>query len=107
MDQGVILYIILGMGVITFILKAFPIVIFSIPKFSNELGSSFQFVPVAVLASLITQFIFFQESELNFSLENIFLIASFPTFIIACITKNLFLTVFVGMFMVYLGRLLI
>tara|TARA_B100000686_G_scaffold344194_1_gene426377 strand:+ start:1374 stop:1697 length:324 start_codon:yes stop_codon:yes gene_type:complete len=106
MDQVIILYIILGMGLVTYFLKAFPIILFSSPKISNEFLSSLQFVPVAVLASLITQFIFFQESKIDFSFENVFLLASVPTFIISLISKNLFLTIFFGVLIMCLVRLL-
>ena len=81
--------------------------LFSSPKVPKEIANSLQFVPVAVLASLIAQFVFFQETKIDFSFENVFLLASVPTFVISLFSKNLFLTIFFGVLIVCLVRLFI
>jgi len=55
------------------------------------------YVPVAVLAALVAPGLLLSEGQLFLSLQNGFLLASFPTFAVALKTRNMFATILTGM----------
>jgi branched-subunit amino acid transport protein len=56
-----------------------------------------RFVPVAVLSALIAPALFFSSGSLNVSFSNIRLIAGILAILVAWRTKNVLLTIFIGM----------
>ncbi len=106
MDQKIML-IILGMMIVTYLPRMLPVVVLSRLKLPHIFIIWLQYVPVAVLAALLAQTIFVTEGAINLSIKNRYLIAALPCFLVAGKTKNLFLTVFVGIVsMVLLGMVI-
>ncbi len=97
MEQEVILYIIIGMSLITIGLKALPILVLSNIKLPEIISRTLRHVPIAVLSSMVVQFLIIENNQINFNLNNIFLWASIPTIIIAFVYRSIFLTVVGGM----------
>ena len=63
------------------------------PRFQRWLS----FVPAAILAALVAPEIFMADGRLFLSLDNIFLLASLPTLLLAWKTRSLFVTLATGM----------
>ena len=105
MEQKIILLTILAMSFVTILTKAFPILILANRKLPSLLENFLRHVPVAILTSMIVQFVVVKNNSINFSLENIFIWASIPTIIVAIIFRSIFITVIVGMFTVICIRI--
>ena len=56
MEQEIILYIIIGMSLITIALKALPILVLSNIKLPDIISKTLRHVPIAVLSSMVVQF---------------------------------------------------
>ncbi|PPR80026.1 MAG: hypothetical protein CFH01_00010 [Alphaproteobacteria bacterium MarineAlpha2_Bin1] len=97
MEQNLILYTIFGMSLITLLIKVIPAILVSNYKIPDYINKILEFVPLAVLSSMVIQFIIIDDGELNLSFTNEFLWASVPTLIIAIVFKSLFATIFVGL----------
>lgn len=107
MDQELILLTILGMAVVTYIPRVFPLLALSGKKLPDLVISWLRYVPAAVLAAMLFPAILVSNGGLTFGMENLFLWAALPTVAAALLTKSLFVPVFVGMLVVIVVRMLI
>ncbi|MFO7295739.1 MAG: AzlD domain-containing protein [Caldicoprobacter sp.] len=101
MEQKVIL-IIIGMSVVTYLPRILPMVLLSKVNLPPLFLKWLQFIPVAVLSALLAPAILAPQGELSIGLDNNAFIASIPCFFVAIKTKNLFLTVMVGILAMFL-----
>lgn len=62
------------------------------------------FVPVAVMAALVGPDVFIYNGRFDLSTDNLFLMVSIPTFLVAWKTKNYFVTIAAGIGLVILAR---
>lgn len=93
------------MAFVTFIPRVIPLMIlsrFTLPEWAMRW---LHYVPISVIAALIGQEIFMLDGQLTSFKDNIELFAAIPTFIIAMITRSLFITVISGMFSVIILQL--
>ncbi len=99
--------LILLMSLVTFIPRVLPILVLSRRSLPEPVERWLSYVPVAVLAALLAPGLFAPAGELNlaFSANPIFWV-SIPVFIIASLTRNLFITVLGGMVLIALVRLI-
>jgi branched-subunit amino acid transport protein len=104
MDQTTIFLTILGMGVVSFLPRLFPVLLLATKKLPPLVVSWLRFIPVAVLAAMLLPSLIVNDSQLDFSGSNLFLWAAFPTFLVAWKTRSLFSSVIVGMVIVALAR---
>ncbi len=95
---------IVGMGVVTFIPRLLPLLLLSTKTLPKIVIRWLGYIPVAVLSAMLFPALLINEKQLNLSNDNLFLIVSIPTFIVAIKTKSLFATVIAGMIMVALSR---
>lgn len=82
---------------VTILLKTVPISVLkgnSIPKIVRQW---LDFVPVAVMAALVGPDIFIYDGHFNLTPANLFLIVSIPTFFVAWLSKNYFVTIACGL----------
>ena len=93
---------ILGMMLVTYIPRVVPVALLSKIKIPDYMISILKFVGPAILASLLAPAIFITDGSLNLSFNNNFLMAALPTFITAYLSKSIFITVFAGMFFLYI-----
>ena len=104
--ENTLIWVILGMAAVTFIPRMIPMVFLAdreVPQWVNEwLG----YIPVAVLAALLFPSLFIRNDQIAI-IDNSYLFAAVPTFIIGLWTKNIFATVLTGMISVVLFRLII
>lgn len=88
----------------TLLLKTVPITLMQGDKLPLLLRRWLDYVPVAVMAALVGPDIFIYDGQFNFSLSNLFLVVSIPTFITAIMSKNYFVTIAVGIGLVIAAR---
>ena len=106
MEQGLILGTIVGMALVTYTPRLLPVIFLSSKRFPRFLETWLSHVPAAVLAALVAPTLFLDQGQVNLAPSNIFLWAAIPTALIAWKTKNLFLSVVLGMVIVAAARIL-
>jgi branched-subunit amino acid transport protein len=106
MDQKIIFLTILGMGLVTYLPRLMPVLVLSSRSLPAVLVDWLRYVPPAVLAALLLPSLILSEGGLAISVDNLFLMAAIPTFIVAWKTHSLFASVVTGMVLVAIGRLL-
>lgn len=104
MDEKLVLLTILGMAVVTYLPRVFPLLALSGKKLPDIVVEWLGYVPAAVLAAMLFPSLLFFEGSLSISKENLFFWAALPTLAAAILTKKLFLPVVVGMLTIILGR---
>jgi len=100
--DGKYLIMIIGMAIVTFIPRYIPLAVLSKFEIPDIIVDWLRFIPPAILAALLAPGILIIEGKLILTAQNIFLIVSLPTILVAIYKKNIFLTVLVGMSMVIL-----
>lgn len=100
--------IILGMALVTYIPRAAPLMLLSSRELNPMLMRWLEMVPPAVLAALLAPELLLRaqagQKTLFLSLDNFFLLAALPTFVVGWITRSFFGTVAFGMGTVALLR---
>ena len=103
-----IVTLILLMSLVTFIPRVLPILALSRRKLPELVESWLSYVPVAVLAALLAPSLFAPAGVVNLSINiNPAFWVSIPVFVIAALTRNLFITVLSGMILIALLRFII
>lgn len=96
------------MMLVTYLPRMLPLVVLSKINIPPLILRWLKFIPVAVLSALLGPEILMGSGGVDFSWNNIFLLAALPSFLVAYKTKNLFYTVFMGMGMVVLlGKIMV
>jgi branched-subunit amino acid transport protein len=91
-----VFWIIMGSALLTFIPRVLPLMLFSKIQIPLWLLRWLEYVPVAVMASLIGQELFMSDNQLVPITQNAALWASLPTIAVAIWTRSLLGTVLVG-----------
>ncbi|MCG7379184.1 AzlD domain-containing protein [Paenibacillus sp. ACRSA] len=91
-----VFWIIMGSALLTFIPRVLPLMLFSKIQIPMWLLRWLEYVPVAVMASLIGQELFMSGNKLVPITQNPALWAALPTLIVAIWTRSLLGTVLVG-----------
>jgi len=107
MDQQSIFLTILGMAAVTYLPRFLPTWLLSSRSLPRWLVRWLKNVPVAVLAAMLFPAIIAQGGSVAVDLRNLFLLAAFPTVLVACKTRSLFGSVITGVVLVALGRQLL
>jgi branched-subunit amino acid transport protein len=107
MDQNTVFFTILGMMLVTYLPRLLPVWLLSTRSLPEVVVSWLRFVPVAVLSAMLIPAILIEEGGLNLAIDNLYLLAFFPTLLVAWRTRSLFSAVVTGMALVALARLLI
>lgn len=88
---------ILGMGILTFALRFSFIYLVGTIKLPPLVQQALRFVPVAVLPAIVMPAIAYTDTTLDLSLANARLPAALIAALVAWRTRNILLTLFVGM----------
>ncbi len=91
------LWVIIGMGLVTYIPRALPLAVLAQANLPKRFIRWLRFVPVTVLAALLAPELLLPDGYFDLSLQNHYLLAAVPCFIVAVYTKNLLLTVGTGL----------
>lgn len=103
------LLLILGMALVTYIPRVAPLMLLSSRNLNPLLMRWLEMVPPAVLAALLAPELLLLSNadggkSFFISMDNVFLLASVPTFIVGWLSRSFFGTVAAGMGMVALLR---
>lgn len=101
-----IIFIILGMAVVTYLPRFLPMYILTRLKIPQIVIDWLKYVPVAVLTALIVPGIITADREIFISLSNTYLLASLPAFLLALLTRSMLVTILAGMGLVLLLQFL-
>jgi branched-subunit amino acid transport protein len=104
MDQKAVFLTILGMALVTYIPRLLPVWVLSSKSLPPLVVKWLRYVPVTVLAAMLFPSLLVQEGQVDVGLDNLFLWAAVPTFLIAWRKRSLFGAVIVGMVVVALAR---
>ena len=104
MDQEIIFLTILGMGLVTYVPRAIPLLALTGVKLPKWLITWLGYVPPAVLSALLLPSILLQEGRVSLGLDNPFFWAALPTLGVAVLTRSLFPPVIIGMALVIIIR---
>lgn len=97
MGQTVIMVAIIGMCVVTYIPRALPMLMLASRSMPPLVTEWLSFIPAAVLAALLLPSLVMQEGSIALGVDNVFLWAGIPAFILAITTRSFFGTVALGM----------
>ena len=106
MNDQIVLFTILGMGLVTYLPRLLPAWFLRGRKFSPFIEAWLKYIPVAVLAALLIPSLLVEGNQINFSWNNLYLWASLLTGFTAWKTRNMFITVIVGMTVIAVIRLI-
>jgi branched-subunit amino acid transport protein len=99
--------IIIGMGVVTYGIRLSSIVLLGKREFPLLIQRALRFVPPVVLSAIIFPELFQHSGQFDLSLTNARLIAGVLASIVAWRTKNVLVTIVVGMITLWLLQVLI
>ncbi|NPV90269.1 MAG: AzlD domain-containing protein [Firmicutes bacterium] len=107
MELEYLILVVLAMMLVTYPPRALPLVLLSGRDLPGWLTSWLGYVPVAVISALLAPGLLIQDQRLTIYWQNPYLLAAIPTFLAAIKTRNLFISVLVGMLsLVLVNRLL-
>ena len=94
--------LILGMMAVTFSVRYVPLVLVGRFQLPDRMMRALNYVPVAVLTAICAPAIFMPQGSIDLGLDNAALVGGVASVIIAWRTKNLLLTIVLGM-IIYMG----
>ncbi|MGD2105005.1 MAG: AzlD domain-containing protein [Anaerolineae bacterium] len=104
MDQQSIFLTILGMATVTYIPRLLPAWLLPSRTLPRWLVVWLRNVPVAVLAAMVFPTLASRGPSLAIDPRNLYLLAAFPTLLVAWKTRSLFGSVITGVILVAVGR---
>jgi branched-subunit amino acid transport protein len=97
-------FVIIGMGIITYLIRLTPILLLERFEIGGTLQQALRFVPTAVLSAIIFPELLQPGGTLDLSLGNERLLAGLLAAVIAWRTKNVLMTIAVGMAALWILR---
>lgn len=103
MNSAEYLFLFVGMGLVTYLPRALPLIYLSHKKMPQWLVDWLGFIPVAVLSALLAPLLFVDTTNGTITLGKLEFLVAIPTLIFALKTRSLGGTVLVGMFLYWLA----
>jgi branched-subunit amino acid transport protein len=107
MEQDIVFLTLLGMMAVTYVPRLLPVLMLSSRRLPPLVVAWLRQVPVAVLAAMLFPALFVQEGRIDLGLDNLFLWAAVPAFLVAWKRRSFFATVIVGIVVVAVARLVL
>lgn len=104
MPETEYILLIIGMGLVTYIPRWFPLFFLSQRKLPQWFIEWLDMIPVAILSALIFSDLFMMGSPRHLEILQIKSMVAIPTFLFALKTRSLGGTVIVGMVLFWLGE---
>jgi len=98
------LYLLLGMGAVTYLPRMLPLVALAHRRLPQGLVDWLGFIPVAILSALVAPGLFSEGVKRTFVFGRLELLVALPTLLFAMRTRSLGGTVVVGMGLYWLGK---
>lgn len=92
---------------VTYVPRVLPVLVLSSRRLPSVVVAWLRHVPVAVLAAILFPALFVQEGRIDLGLDNFFLWAALPAFLVAWRRRSFFATVIVGIVVVAVARLVL
>lgn len=99
--------IILGMTIVTFLPRYGTLALLGRIELPKPIFNALKFVPPAVLSAIILPGLLLKEGQMNIALDNSYLVAGIFSAVAAWRTRNLLLTIVLGMAAFLLYRAII
>jgi branched-subunit amino acid transport protein len=99
-DQRMVLWTMVGMGMVTYLPRVLPLWLFTSRDLPPLVVAWLRYVPVAVLAAMLLPSLVMPAGQVDLSSTNLFVWVAVPTFVVAWKTRSLFVSVIVGMALV-------
>lgn len=96
--------LILGMTLVTFLPRYGVLALMGRIEMPKPLFKALRYVPVTVLSAIVMPDLLLKDGSLNLALNNSFLAAGIITILVAWRTKNLLLTIVLGMAALWVWR---
>ena len=93
-----------GMAAVTYGPRAIPMLALASRSLPAPLARWLSYVPTAVLSAMLFPALILKDKSLDISLDNVFLLAAIPAFVLAWRTRSFFGTVALGMALVAAAR---
>lgn len=106
MDQKIVFLTIAGMLAVTYLPRAIPVVALASRSLPEAVVRWLSYVPAAVLAAMLGPELLLANGRIDLSTDNVFLLASIPSLLVARLTNSFFGAVFTGIGCVALLRYL-
>ena len=100
-----ILLLIAGMAAVTFLPRFIPLALFTRWSLPEGTKRALHFMPTAIMAAIVFP-ILFSSPEGNISFEPRLILAAIPVFLVALKTKNLWVSVVLGMLLYWISGLI-
>lgn len=98
LDTFYIYVIILGMAGVTYATREIPFILLGGRKLGDKFTLWLSFIPVSVMSALLMPELFTdKDAALFLSPDNLYIWTGIATFAVACVFKNLFVTIIFGM----------
>ncbi len=94
------------MALVTYVPRYLPFALAGKVKLPETLERALDFVPIAVLTAIVAQASLLHSGEIDFSPGNFHALAALAAFLVAILTRKLFLTIAAGLLCFLLLRLL-
>lgn len=107
MDPFEVTLVIVGMALVTYGPRLFPLWTLAAKRLPAFLVTWLEYIPVAVLAAMLFSTIFVRDGQVSLSGDNLFVWTAIPTCLVAWKTRSLFGTVVFGMLLIAGLRLLV
>ena len=112
MDEKTIALTIAGMAVVTYLPRLLPLLTLTRQSHSESRGARLfeawlRHVPAAVLAAMLMPSLFVAEGRLHVSVDNLYLWAAIPTWLVAWRTRSLWAAVVTGVVVLAVARLVV
>ena len=101
-----ILFIILGGGLVTLLLRVIPLVFLNKKNLNDKVIKWLNQIPVAIISALLAQELLFINGKVTL-INNEKIYAAIPTILVAFLTKSLLGTVITGVFSMIIINLII
>ena len=95
-----------GMGLVTYLPRALPLLYLAQKKLPQWLVDWLDLIPVAILSALLAPTLFTDAATRSFTFGKLELLVAIPTLLFSLKTRSLGGTVLVGMLLYWLGGLL-
>lgn len=102
MNDTTLLLTIIGMGLVTYGLRLFFIVLSDRITMPQLVQRGLNYVPPAIFSAIIFPDVFMPGGQLNLSMSNPYLLSGLIAALVAWYSKNVFLTIAVGMIVLWL-----
>jgi branched-subunit amino acid transport protein len=106
-DESISFLTIVITGAVVLVIRSAPLLLLGARRLPRHIENVLHYLPAAALSALAVQMMVVRDGELGFSLQDVTWWALLPTILVAILTRNIFITVIVGMGLVASARLIL